>query len=115
MAKHLGIPTAQFTRQYCQRTDGFFHLIEDPQNTDCLFLKNKKCGIYEARPTQCRTWPFWPDTMSPKAWKEDVVKFCPGVGKGPTVSPESISRQLQEQEDSEKALDQEAREFLLRN
>jgi Fe-S-cluster containining protein len=25
----------------------------------CAFLKNGKCEIYEARPEQCKTFPFW--------------------------------------------------------
>ncbi len=113
MARHFELSLNEFTKKYCDRTDGFFHLKEDPKNPDCMFLKQKKCSLYEARPTQCRTWPFWPDTMTPKAWKEDVVKFCPGVGKGQKISAEKVSKQLKEQEESEKALDEEAREFLL--
>ncbi|MFZ4403918.1 MAG: YkgJ family cysteine cluster protein, partial [Pseudobdellovibrionaceae bacterium] len=71
---------------------------------DCLFLKDKKCSIYEARPTQCRTWPFWPEVMPAKAWKKDVVSFCPGVGKGKLWSPEEIKSILQLQADSEQEL-----------
>ena len=28
---------------------------------------------------QCRTWPFWPENMSSKAWTS-IAAFCPGVG-----------------------------------
>lgn len=28
-------------------------------NGHCVFLKDKQCAIYEARPDQCRTFPFW--------------------------------------------------------
>jgi Fe-S-cluster containining protein len=114
MAKHLGLTLIEFTKKHCDRTDGFFHLKEDPKNPDCLFLKNKRCTVYEARPTQCRTWPFWPDTMSAKAWKADVVNFCPGVGKGSKITAEQIEKQFNEQQAAEEALDQEAREFLLK-
>lgn len=82
MAKLLKLSTRQFTNQYCAKTNGVFHLIERKDNLDCLFLKNKRCTVYAARPTQCRTWPFWPDTMGAKAWTKEVVAFCPGVGKG---------------------------------
>lgn len=112
MAKQLEMTLAAFTKKHCDRSDGFFHLKEDPQNTDCAFLKNKKCQIYEARPTQCRTWPFWPDTLPAKAWNKEVITFCPGVGKGSLISADKIQIQLQEQIDSETSLDDEAREFL---
>ena len=101
MAKHLGISTSAFTRKYCENKSGVFHLIEDPKNTDCMFLKNKKCSIYEARPTQCRTWPFWPEVMNAKTWKKEVMSFCPGVGKGPVISAEKIEKALKEQQRSE--------------
>ncbi|MFN3455156.1 MAG: YkgJ family cysteine cluster protein [Pseudobdellovibrio sp.] len=95
-AKHLKISTLAFTKKYCDLRDGVWHLKEDPQNPDCMFLKNKRCSIYEARPTQCRTWPFWPEVMNPKAWKSEVASFCPGVGKGKVWPKEEIERIMAE-------------------
>lgn len=109
MAKQLKIPTRQFTKEFCQKTKGYFHLKEDGKNLDCLFLKKKRCTIYEARPTQCRTWPFWPEVLNAKTWSQEVTTFCPGVGKGKLHSFESIETIKQEQEKSEQALHREAR------
>ncbi len=89
-AKHLNITTRKFTIQYCEQKNGVWHLKEDPKNPDCMFLKNKQCTVYEGRPTQCRTWPFWPEVLNAKAWKKDVVSFCPGIGKGKLHSREEI-------------------------
>lgn len=47
----------------------------------CQFLKDGKCSVYEARPTQCRTFPFWPENMEANNW-EKLVEFCPGIGHG---------------------------------
>ena len=47
----------------------------------CPFLDNGKCGIYENRPTQCRTFPFWPEYRD-KAQFDKLKEICPGVGKG---------------------------------
>lgn len=101
-AKHLKISTSTFTRRYCEKTGGIWHLKEDPKNPDCMFLKGKACGIYEARPTQCRTWPFWPEVMNAKSWAKDVKAFCPGVGRGPVIPAEKIEAQIREQIESEK-------------
>lgn len=95
-AKHLGITTAAFTKQYCDLRDGVWHLKEDPKNPDCLFLKNKRCSVYEARPTQCRTWPFWPEVMTAKVWKTEVAAFCPGVDKGRVWPKEEIEKIMAE-------------------
>jgi Fe-S-cluster containining protein len=112
MAKVLGIDATAFTKKYCNKTNGFFHLKENIVTTDCVFLQGKKCTVYSARPTQCRTWPFWPEAMNAKTWTKEILTFCPGVNKGPVVPAEEIKKQLQEQKDWEAVLDKEAREHL---
>jgi len=97
LARFFKLTPKEFKSQYCEESEGHLHL-RDPQK-DCEFLENKKCSIYEARPTQCRTWPFWPENMNSKAWREDVVGFCAGVGKGPVVSAKEIEKQLKEMEE----------------
>ncbi len=94
LARAFGIPTRQFTRQYCARTDGLFHIRDT--GPDCRFLQARRCSVYADRPTQCRTWPFWPENMSAKAWSS-IAGFCPGVGHGRTVPLEQIERLLCEQ------------------
>jgi len=101
MAKVLKMTTSEFTKKHCDKTNGVWHLKEDPKNPDCMFLKNKACSIYEGRPTQCRTWPFWPEVMNAKSWKKDVLAFCPGVNKGPLISGDQIEKTLFEQSRSE--------------
>ncbi|MBC7371318.1 MAG: YkgJ family cysteine cluster protein [Bdellovibrionaceae bacterium] len=101
MAKVLNMRVSEFTKKHCQKAGGIYHLIEVKGQPDCKFLEGVRCGVYEGRPTQCRTWPFWPEVMSPKAWKKDVVEFCPGVGKGPLIPAEEIERILNEQAKSE--------------
>lgn len=104
MADHLGLGLREFTKQYCDKTQGYYHLKEEETRAECTFLKGKRCGIYEARPIQCRTWPFWPEVMNAKTWNKEVKGFCPGVGKGQIIPPEEIERQLNEQKRSEAAL-----------
>lgn len=79
LARYLGIDTAEFTRRYCARTDGWYHLKHPEQ--DCGFLRNNRCSVYAARPDQCRTWPFWPENMEPGVWEKEVVPYCPGAEK----------------------------------
>lgn len=107
MADHLGLGLREFTKQYCDKTQGYYHLREESTRLECAFLKGNRCGIYEARPIQCRTWPFWPEVMNAKTWNKEVKGFCPGVGKGPLIPAEEIERQLNEQKHSESALTRE--------
>jgi len=99
-ARSQGLSTTEFTQKFCDKTDGIFHL-KDGESDDCLFLKDNKCSIYEGRPTQCRTWPFWPEVMNAKSWKGEVSKFCPGVGKGRKWTAKEIEVNLALQEKSE--------------
>lgn len=80
MARALKLSTRQFTRAYCEKTEGRWHLRNPDQ--DCAFLKDKRCTVYEGRPTQCRTWPFWPENLNARTWNREIASFCPGVGKG---------------------------------
>ena len=103
MAGHLGLSQAEFESQHCERTATVWHLKEIKERPDCQFLKDKnRCSVYEARPMQCRTWPFWPEMMNAKSWSSEVVAFCPGIGKGPTISLAEIEATLKEQVASEK-------------
>ncbi len=108
MADTLKLSLAVFTKKYCDRTQGVWHLKEDPRRMECVFLANKKCQVYAGRPTQCRTWPFWPEVMNAKTWKNEVATFCPGVGKGKLHTKTSIEKQLNLQKESENDLTEEA-------
>ena len=41
----------------------------------CVFLDQRgQCGIYAARPVQCRTYPFWPSLLTDsQAWEKESV------------------------------------------
>lgn len=94
-ARFFHLTTSEFTRKYCEKTSGWFHLRNPDKN--CEFLEGNRCTVYEGRPSQCRTWPFWPENMNAKSWRRDVVNFCPGVGKGKLYSSEEIQTILKDQ------------------
>ncbi len=105
MAEHLKLTLREFTKQYCDQKSGVYHLKEESNRTDCVFLKDKnRCGVYQARPIQCRTWPFWPEVMNAKTWNKEVKAFCPGIGKGKLHTAEEIQKTLNEQAHSETQL-----------
>ena len=96
-SKYFKISIKKFKEKYCQITDGFIHLSEKYKiNGNCIFLKDKKCTVYNSRPTQCRTWPFWNENMNAKVWNEDIAINCPGIGKGKLIKSKKIERFLKE-------------------
>lgn len=100
-AKFFGISTLKFTKNYCDQEDGKFFLREETQSSNCRFLEGTRCSVYEARPTQCRTWPFWPENMNQKAWNKEITQFCPGAGKGRLWSRQEIEQLLKLQKSAE--------------
>jgi Fe-S-cluster containining protein len=65
------------------------------ENGDCVFFDNKsrKCGVYTARPRQCRTWPFWDSNIrTPEDWA-DTCQVCPGSGQGRLYQLDEIKQQ----------------------
>ncbi len=94
IAEYLGMTVDGFSRRYVRRVDGRLCLV-DKASSDCVFWQNEAgCTIYEARPTQCRTFPFWSEYLeSPAAWQE-LAGECPGAGSGPRHDESAILRQL---------------------
>ncbi len=94
LAKHLGLPINEFEQKFVRKIGVRKSLIEF-ENGDCVFFdgKARKCTVYEARPRQCRTWPFWESNIhSPKAWKK-TCQVCPGSGQGKLYSVEEVLAQ----------------------
>jgi len=50
--------------------------------------------MYEARPIQCSTFPFWQNVISSKADWDREAADCPGIGHGPIVSASDIGERL---------------------
>lgn len=80
MAKHLKISVDSFKKKYTRLVGKRISLIElEKKNFACVFLKDNQCSIYEARPKQCRTYPFWPKVLeSKKNWDEEA-SYCEGI------------------------------------
>lgn len=94
MADFLNIPVEEFSLQYLRKINGRISLKELPKSYDCVFLKNKKCQIYAARPTQCKTFPWWPQNLKSENEWLDAAQYCEGIRFDSTVVPfETIETQ----------------------
>jgi len=80
IAEHLELPLAVFKEEYLLKNGYKFSIKERiiGDSHDCAFFDReiKGCGIYPVRPTQCRTFPFWPYF---KTHKDELEAECPGI------------------------------------
>jgi Fe-S-cluster containining protein len=94
-AEFLGISTKQFERRYVYRTKNLRRL-RTPRDVRCHFLAAGGCSIHPAKPTQCRTFPFWPELVeSRRAWHKTAA-YCPGIGRGKLIQIEAAQLQAGE-------------------
>lgn len=106
----LKISEEEFLEKYCRKVTYYggkevYALIE-LKNHDCI-LWNKGCSCYEARPVQCRTYPFWSWVVSDKETWDDVAKDCPGMNKGTLWPRDYIDQQCALYDENEKELTEE--------
>ncbi len=95
LAAHLEISAASFEKKYVRRI-GIRRSLVELANYDCIFLdsKTRKCQVYEQRPRQCRTWPFWHSNVRTRETWAETCEACPGSGKGKLYQLEAIAKQL---------------------
>jgi Fe-S-cluster containining protein len=98
IAQSLALDEADFVKQYTKETVFGRSLSEreTPAGLDCVFLDRTSipgkavCGIYHARPVQCRTWPFWPSNLTDETAWARAGRNCPGIDRGKHYTPMQI-------------------------
>ena len=79
LAAFLDIPPGRFVRRFTRMVNGERILIDNAPSTDCVFLRDRTCTVYEGRPTQCRTYPWWlQNIQDEQSWRE-AADVCEGI------------------------------------
>jgi uncharacterized protein len=89
MAAFFKLEISEFLHRYAYQVNGRWSLKEtlSEHGYDCAMLRRDTdgkalCSIYQARPTQCRTWPFWPENLARQDnWLRSAQR-CPGMAAG---------------------------------
>ena len=85
----LGVGRKWFRQRYSrQLEDG--DLVLQSCADRCIFLQQDGgCRVYEARPAQCSSYPFWPEIVKTSAAWQREGRRCEGIGRG-NVIPRSV-------------------------
>jgi Fe-S-cluster containining protein len=98
LAELLKITLEQFIKKYTRLVGNRYSLIEMFKGNgiyDCVFLEDNRCTVYQARPTQCKTFPWWPQNLESKKDWHDTAAECEGIhSDAPLVDHEEIEKQL---------------------
>lgn len=100
MAERFELTVIEFRHTYARKLDEGWSLneVHTAQGFDCIFLDRQSmpgkavCSIYEVRPSQCRTWPFWPENLkSSQQWEAVKRRMpCPGMNTGTLIPIDQI-------------------------
>ena len=102
LAAYLQLSQGEMLERFCRVVDiaGIPRVsLKERSNYDCIFwAPGKECTVYEARPLQCRAFPFWAANLaSPADWQR-AARRCPGIGQGPLHTRRSIEKWLRRRE-----------------
>ncbi len=72
IAEYLKISVYDFTDQYCDLQDKQKLTLKKGAAETCVFLTAEGCSVHEAKPAQCKEFPF--------KWRtENSLKYCEGM------------------------------------
>jgi Fe-S-cluster containining protein len=93
LAAHRGLSDAEFRASHTRTLRGGDVSLREKRNHDCVFFeRGRGCSVYEHRPRQCRTWPFWRSVIArPETWS-GAASDCPGINRGAHHEREEIER-----------------------
>lgn len=90
-ADRLGMTVDDFANRYVRQAHGKYSLREIGPEHRCVLLgDDDRCRVYEDRPQQCRTFPFWELPTKKRAEWEALKDYCPGIDRGRRYTTEEI-------------------------
>jgi uncharacterized protein len=93
----LKIDFPSFFKKYCRLVDigtGFALSLAEKKNFDCILWEAEGCSVYEDRPIQCSTFPFWRSILESRRTWDEAAKDCPGINRGELYSRGQIEEFL---------------------
>ena len=100
LAAECQISYNEFVKTYCRwipsvnKTERLS--LREKADFDCIFW-DSGCKVYNARPLQCRAYPFWPNMLNFRESWEMGKTECPGMDQGKLYTLSEIEAFLDSQ------------------
>ena len=92
MAEVIGMDLESFHYEYVRRVGNRLTLTEARDGYCVMYKHGVGCRVYDVRPVQCRTYPWWSRTLANRQSWDDESKRCRGMNHGPLHDVEHINR-----------------------
>lgn len=89
----LSLSDEEFLLRYCELVDLELAIrvsLVTKESGECVFFGASGCEVYEHRPLQCRTFPFWSINLLDQDCWQRTASECPGIGEGRHWSRQEI-------------------------
>ena len=103
LARARGLGTDEFRARHTRESVGETVLLDREhagladRPGDCEWLERRRdgttsCRVADAKPDQCRSYPFWPRIVDDRESWEHEGESCAGIGSGALVEADEIDR-----------------------
>ena len=96
LAEYLKLTVEQVSQKFLKQVSKRTSIIEEPKSKDCIFMTaiagKRGCCVYDVRPNQCRTWPFWNTNLASDYDWNMAASMCPGINRGKLYTYEEIDK-----------------------
>ncbi|MCL2765485.1 MAG: YkgJ family cysteine cluster protein [Treponema sp.] len=98
LASALKIDTNVLLNLYCRWVTDFrgeeVLSLKEKSNKDCILWGVCGCTVYDSRPLQCVTFPFWESIVSSCENWELAASGCPGINQGKLHTKNEINENM---------------------
>jgi Fe-S-cluster containining protein len=83
LARHFSLSIEEFRTVYTRTLRKGAIALREKRNKECVFYdRDRGCTVYQQRPRQCRTWPFWRGVVATEERWTEEAEGCPGMNRG---------------------------------
>jgi Fe-S-cluster containining protein len=102
LAVRTNMDNESFFKTYCRWVTDYngdeVVSLKEKKNNDCIFW-DQGCTVYDSRPLQCVSFPFWESVVASKEAWEIASSGCPGINSGLLHNVDEITHLLRSRQE----------------